>query len=192
MFEQSRIRLNKWFLKRALQKHKTLRSSISLDEARTIGLLVCATDESNLKAALALAERLKKQKKEVEVLAFTGKAKSAETPSGYQTFGVKDLDWAFRPKAGVVTDFMARPFDLLFYFSHKSEPVLDYIMTLSAARFRVGPYVKTTEVCDLMVIPNKSDAKVFSDLMLFYLEKLNPGQSPANTNKKEPNKALAS
>lgn len=180
MFEHSRIRLNKWFLKRQLQKRKLLRSSISLAEARSIGILVNATTDDQLQAALSLADRLKKQKKKVEVLAFTGKAKPSDSSSKYQVFGTKELDWAFRPKADAVKAFMEQPFDILFYHSHKGEPVLDYIMALSRARFRVGPYSDSSSVCDLMVVPQKADARAFADLMLFYLEKLNPKQPSLN------------
>ncbi len=192
MFEQARIRLNKWFLKRAHRKRKIIRSSIGLNEARKIGLLVNATDEAHLKAALALADRLKKQNKEVELLVFAGKTKSVDSPAAYPVFGIKELDWAFRPKADHVADFMARSFDLLFYFSQKSEPVLDYIMALSAARFRVGPYVEAHQVCDLMVVPDKADARAFADLMMYYLERLNPSQGPERKKQLEPTKSLAS
>lgn len=181
MFEQSRIRLNKWLLSKRLQKQNILRSSVSLEEAQKVGLLVNAVDDMQLKAALELADRLKKQKKKVEVLVFTGKSNSAELaelPQAYQVFGFKDLDWALRPKDGPVSAFMAQPFDLLFYFSQKSEPVLDYIMALSAARFRIGPFNESAAVCDLMVVPERADANAFASLMLFYLEKLNPRHSP--------------
>lgn len=192
MFEQARIRLNKWFLKKQLQEHRITRSSISLTESRTIGILVNGADEAQLRAALELADKLKKQKKEVEILAYTGEAKAVESSTEYQTFGKKELDWALRTKTELLSNFIARPFDLLFYFSVKSIPVLDYIMALSAARFRVGPYAESTAICDLMVVPDKADPRAFADLMIYYLEKLNPGQQIKTSQKLESTTAVAS
>lgn len=170
-----------------------LRSSISLEEAQSIGILVNAICSDHLQAALSLADRLKKIKKKVEVLVYTGRSKSAESSSNFQVFGAKDLDWALRPTSEDVKAFMDRPFDILFYFSHKGNAVLDYIVALSSAKFRVGPYTENNVVCDLMVVPEKADARAFADLMLFYLERLNPKQLPAKpTLTTEPSNAIAS
>ncbi len=186
MIEQTRQRLNRWFLAKEMKKTRLKRNSIALASARTALILTDATIPNALQAALQLRNQLVEAGKQVEVVLFNDKPSSVEPPPNVHHISRKDLDWALRPKSDIRQSLLDRPFDLLFYLVDKPRPELDFMVATSKARFRIGPYVGVPGVCELMIVPDTSDLPKFSSLMLFYLEKLNPKNQPSPPELDEP------
>lgn len=176
MLRQTQTFLLNWFLKKELAKTVVHRRSVSLGEARFIGILTDANQPGTFLAARNLADRLKSENKRVEMLAFQRKVPKEATSNARDewVFSRKDLDFALRPQKGSAVAFMKKPFDLLFYCAVNPVPELDYLASLSKAGFRVGPFSQTAGASDLMIVPDRVDAQTFAGLMIAYLEQLNP------------------
>ncbi len=172
MFEKLRQRLFQRALKKQLQKQGRKRASISLEKARYIGILFEGTDLEIREPVLAYARQLKKSGKRVKLLGFMNNtADNSNHP--FPNFNRKDLSWFFTPKAEEAQRFMQEPFDILLHLSLTPQPWMNYIATLSAARFRVGSAKASVEACDLMLDMSKGEnLKEFIRQAEQYLQKM--------------------
>ncbi|MEO1257367.1 MAG: hypothetical protein AAFZ15_01170 [Bacteroidota bacterium] len=179
ILEQTRIRLHQRLLRKGLPAHQVKRSSVFLENAKSIGVLFDATALEERNIVLQFAEKMKHQSKKVKLLGyFDEKLKSSDFPFLY--FDKKQLDWAFRPKSEEVNAFSKEPFDLLVNISKKTILPLDYIAAYSKARFRVGPFTENTFCYDLMIdIDEKKGLTAFLNQVLHYLGKMQPEKKSA-------------
>lgn len=181
MIEQIRQRFNRWFLNKELGKISGRRSSIPLQSAASALILTENRRPEALQAATYLKNRLVKMGKQVTVAVFDNKQGAGHESADIHFFTHKDLDWALRPASASLKSILDQPFDLLFYLVDKPCTELDYLVAVSHARFRIGPYIAANGVCELMIVPDSADLKKFADLMMFYLEKLNPPSKSAQS-----------
>ena len=174
-----RIRFHHRFLKKQLPAHPVRRSSVFIENARSIGLLFDATDPADRQLVLRFAEKLKSQGKQVRMLGFFD-AKLTNSDFPFQHFDKKQLDWAYRPKSAEVLDFPGQSFDLLINLSQRAVLPLNYLAALSKARFRIGPYTHNTACYDLMIEHDeKKGLETFLSQVLHYLKKMQPEQGRA-------------
>ncbi len=126
-----------------------------LERARYVGILFDGTNLDERKPVLAFAKRLKKEGKRVKLLAFMdNKADNSNFP--FNSFNRKDISWHYIPKSQDARDFMEEPFDILINLSLSPSPWMNYLSSLSKARFRVGTADAAPEACDLMLDMSKS------------------------------------
>ncbi len=172
MFEKLRQRLFQRDLKKKLHNQRHKRASLSLEKARYIGILFDGTELENRNPVLAYARQLKKSGKRVKLLGFMDNtADNSNHP--FPNFNRKDLSWFFTPKSEETRRFIQEPFDILLHLSLQPQPWMNYIATLSAARFRVGSARAAAEACDLMLDMNKSeDIQEFIRQAEQYLQKM--------------------
>lgn len=90
---------------------------------------------------------------------------------------VKDLNFWGLPKAEAVHDFIETKFDILLNISLNQNLVLDYITSLSKARFKVGSSPNEKNYFDLNInIGEKQDVMFLVKQQIFYLAQLNKKQ----------------
>ena len=174
ILEQTRIRLHQKYLKKELPAHPIKRSSVFLDNAKTIGVLFDATLIDDRNTVQEFINTLKKGSKKVKAFGFFNKKlKSTDYP--FKHFDKKQLDWVHRPKSGEANVFANEPFDLLINLSKKTTLPLDYIAAHSKAKFRVGPFTENIFCYDLMIEHNeKKGLDDFLKQVLHYLKKMQP------------------
>lgn len=150
-----RLRLHRWVLKKRLAHHEVDHPSVSLENARHIGILFNATDPANNVTIQNYAQSYKEKDKRVEILGYIHGSHPQESLP-FPFFSRKRLTWLFIPKDPAVDHFMNQRFDILLNAYTDNRAVLDYITTLSNAKMRVGPYRKSkTECYDVMVDLNQ-------------------------------------
>ena len=169
-----RQNLHQRHLKKLLAKRSVKRQSLSLDEAKTIGILFDGTELNDRDEVLKYAEKLRKLKKQVRLLAFMNNRNDNDSLS-FRNFNKKEIDFILRPKSQDAQDFIDMPFDILMNLSSKSLLPLDYIALNSKARFRVGPLLEGSHAYDLMIDlgDNPKVSELTKQIDLF-LNKMNP------------------
>lgn len=178
---KTRTKIHDYLLGKELQNHQQTHFSMDLNAAKSIGLLLDATDLADREVVLKFAESLRKQDKEVKLLAyFSGSAKVANFI--FTHFTQKDLDWALRPKNRDVQKFINQPFDILINLTPHGSLPLEYIAAFSKAKFRVGPSTDKTYCYELMIdSPAKKDLQSFIQQVTFFINKMNTTHEPTTT-----------
>lgn len=152
---------------------------VSLASAKTVGLFFDGTEIEQQHIAQAFAEKLKSQGKQVRLLAYLH-LDVADGDFPFPSFTKKQVDWAMRPKAPALDDFLNHPFDLFFCLSTRSDILSDYVALLVRAGLKVGPVSEKTTAYDLMVDakPNLGLERFIQQTMAI-LEKTNVQYQPA-------------
>ena len=171
--EKIRTHFHFRFLEKQITTFNIRRTSISLQEAKYIGILFDGTSESDRPAIMEFVGNMKKSGKMVDILGFLNQNTIPGSEPPFEFFDKKKLDWAFRPVSKEVIDFQNQNFDMLLNLSCKSVVPLDYIAACSHARFRVGPFVEGRLCYDLMLDCGQSkDVKHFIQQIVSYLGKM--------------------
>ncbi len=90
------------------------------------------------------------------------------------TLTTADLTWLGFPKPEKIEDFTSIKFDILLNLGLKQNLVLDTIMLLSKAKFKVGCSFNENNFFDLNInIGEKQDAMYLAKQQIFYLAQLN-------------------
>lgn len=177
----TRAKLHDYYLNKELQNHKATHFSMDLGSAKSVGLLLDATELAGREVVLKFSEQLKKEGKEVKLLAFFGgDAKVANFV--FPHFTKKDLDFALRPKTAEVKKFMEKPFDILINLTPHGSLPLEYIAAFSKAKFRVGPSTDKTYCYELMIdTAAKKDLQSFIQQVTFFINKMNTTHESSTT-----------
>ncbi|MEZ4948676.1 MAG: hypothetical protein R2769_01455 [Saprospiraceae bacterium] len=176
--EKIKRRLYEYYLKKALQGPEVKRKSLSLQQAKSIGILFEATHLDEKQIVEKFAARLKKEQKKVELLGyFHSKQESENFP--FSHFNKKDLDFALRPKSEDVKSFINTNFDLLICINTRELLPMHYIASCSKAGFRIGPASERTSSYDMMIDTKRpEDIQYFLQQMEFFLNKMTPQNEP--------------
>ena len=135
-FEQFRNSVYSYFL-RAKRPLDIIRTPLSLQKAKTIGILFDATDPENNDKVVAFAQNLKKENKEIQLLGYVNK-RDPYQKYPFPFISLKETTWYGKPGGGTAGYFMRSAFDLLINFSPATCLPLDYISAISPSRFRIG------------------------------------------------------
>ncbi len=138
-------------LRKVLQRSRQRRGSVDWEQARRVGLLGVVESERDLNELLEVKKSLKKLGKQAELLCFVPEKAPVELPASVKGFSSKELDWALRPKAPAVAEFVEKPFHILLSFSRAASIPLQYVAALSRASFRVGTNAELAGVSELIV-----------------------------------------
>ncbi len=150
-------------------KKKEEHKPVSLEQAKTIGILFHATDISTNDIILSFTQKLKSLQKDVQLLGYMPNREFGFVyPFPFITD--KDTNWYGKPGGGTTGFFMRSPFDLLINFCTDECLPLEYISAVSPATFRIG-FDKDTENAnyDLILIPkeNKDISNLIQNLELY-------------------------
>lgn len=139
-----------------LKKNQKERNPVSLDKAKSIGILFPAEDIKVNDIILGFSQKLKSLQKDVQLLGYMPKREFGFVyPFPFITN--KDGNWYGKPRGGTTGYFMRSPFDLLINFCDEECLPLEYISAVSPAKFRVG-FNKEAENAnyDLILIPTEN------------------------------------
>ena len=152
--------------------------SVSLTEAKNVGVMFNARDEKHFESIKNLVKEFKSQGKKVQALGFVPKTEHRDWFKSSEEFGFftnEDFNWYFKPKGRKVVGFMSEPFDLLIDLRLKRSIPLLFIVSLSRATFKVGRFRKEfQEYYDLMMeLPDDNeDLDFLIEQMKHYLNML--------------------
>lgn len=160
-------------LKSKLSGPKVKRSLTNLTDAKTVGIVYESGSPDNDIIITKFAEELRKQGKIVEVLNYVHDTK-IDHKADVTVFNKSTISWCLVPNDERVDKFIAKPFDVLFAaYTAKSLP-LDYVVSLSHSKCRVGVFEESkTHQFELMVNTNaKADLTYFLQQATHYLNQI--------------------
>ncbi len=169
-----RLKTYHYYLEKKVSDLKITRKSISFKNARSIGILLDATDRENQVFADKDRDQLRKMGKKVNVLAYFNDSLTHNNIL-FDYFNNKNLNWYYQPKSKKVEDFMNTSFDVLISLHLDQSPPLEFISACSKAHMRVGQYREDKEFCyDLMIdISDDPDLDKFVNEVDVYLKIIN-------------------
>ena len=151
-FKSIRLRFHHRYLRQELQQQKRRPRSVNWDDAVNVGILFDATELSARQTALRYQEKLKSLGKQVRLLGFFDDDNS-DPNFTFWHFNRKQFDWALRPTASEVREFIETAFDLLINIEPVTRLHSEYIAALSKAQLKVGPATDNLYSYDLMIEP---------------------------------------
>lgn len=170
-----RKRIGLHFLRKELEGLKRETNSISLNNAKRIGVLFTGEDDAMLRAVGKFIDQLRKEGKSVRSMGFVPREKVAatlRTASSLEFFTQEDLNWYFRPQSRHAVSFVEEPFDLLIDLRMQRRIATPYMVALSVAKFKVGCYhEEDIGLHDLMIRAESGmGMEEFIDHLRHYLE----------------------
>ena len=126
----------------------------NIDEAQHIGIIYNATEYVSFEIIKNLVKDLSHDSKKISVLGYVDSKKLIDNylyRKGFDFFSKNELNWYYKPISPVVDQFINEPFDLLINLSLEDYYPIQYITTLSPARFKSGKYSPDNTCLDLMI-----------------------------------------
>jgi len=144
-------------------RHQQKKSTGNFTGLQTVGILFDATDANTRKTALTYTKKLSQKAGQVKILSYLHvKELTEELP--FDSFCKKDLDWLWRPKANVATQFKQQKFDLLINLCQTDCFPLEYLAVSIDANYKIGA---------LTDYPNNYNLMLESKTLDKYLEQVN-------------------
>lgn len=162
-----------------LKKLDVVHETVGFAEAQRIGILYDATAIEDFEYMKEFIKKTRSEyKKDLLSLGFVDKKQlpHSQFPQyGMDFFTRKDLDYRMIPTDPIVQNFINERFDILIHLQIQPCFPLQYVASLSQARFRVGRYKKNHVASYDMMINMKGDPglKALLEEILVFLKKLN-------------------
>ncbi|MCH2021925.1 MAG: hypothetical protein MK207_05540 [Saprospiraceae bacterium] len=152
--------------------HTKKRKATNLNNAKSIGLLFHASNDSDIQIVKKYRKELQRQHKKVTWLGY----KNIKTLNGNEEFPCfcnKDLGLSMTPKKASVKQFINQKFDILISLHTKECLPLEYISAASSAYFRIGHYQENKVASyDFMVYGKTKSLRAYIQQMETYLKKI--------------------
>ncbi len=153
-------------LKQRMRSHSVSHAVWNMDTAKRVGILFIADDFGQMDLIEEYANKLRAQKKDVEILGYMAtviQQSEDVIQLNFPVFSKNDVNWYGVPRSENVLNFMTEEFDILLNVYVQPLPALTYISTFSKASYRVGPYIDGLTHCyDFMVQTSKSEQQKVS------------------------------
>jgi hypothetical protein len=160
-------------LSKKLQEAKTERVMTNLDDARSIGIIYDSSNPDNDIILTKFAENLRKQQKTVDLIGLVNDTKT-DHMADVLIFNQEKLNWMKIPKDEKVDQFTAKKFDLLIASFIEPNLTLEYVASVSKAKWKVGAYAADkTHLYDLMInLSGKNQLPYFLEQTTHFLNQV--------------------
>lgn len=168
----------KKYLNKFLKTHKVLRNKeiISLDQAKSIGIITRITNEDSYKLIYSIFTKLQSQHKSVWLMGYIDDKTVPHFCLQQLTadyFCKKNLNWFGKPDFVQMQDFLLKEFDLLIDFSDAPFSAIQYVLAQSKAKLITGTVAESQDYYDLLIhIDDKSDKIEILKHIHLYTKKL--------------------
>ncbi len=182
MFEKLKYRYGNFRLKRDYRKHGNNAIACGLKQAKSIGIIYNATNDSDYDIVLQFAQEIKNRGPHVCLLGSIDKKETEFTriqqPDNYFHY-ISNLNWYFKPINQNIDRFTSKNYDILIDLNLSQSLPTKFILAESKTSFKIGRF--TTELpneYDLMIDISEgsikdqdiSILKFFTKQVLIYLE----------------------
>lgn len=134
-------RIAYFLLKRKLKSLFREKAFNNFESAKTVGLICNAQDQKTYDFAKQFAVYLTSYDVQVSAIGFIeGNAvlDAFSYQKGFSFIAKKDFNWLGIPQGEILESFLARRFDILINLVIEDSFTVDYIASLSLAKFKVG------------------------------------------------------
>jgi len=175
--EDFKTKIGQIVFQNQLKKNKRIKEVCNLENAKSIGILYDATNESQINQIQPFVSYFFDLKKDVKALGYVNSKKLlyCHTPKlQYDFFYLKDLNWYKKPENYIIDNFIKKEYDILINLCDSSCIPIKYLVASSIARFKIGQYEDGYEIYDLMISlkKDKSLDKLMSEIK-HYLQLIN-------------------
>lgn len=153
------------YLQNYLNAHKVLRNKkiVSLDQAKTIGVIAEVTDEDSYKHIYSIFTKLQSYPKTVWLMCYINQKLVPyyclqQLTADY--FCNKHINWFGKPDFVQMKDFLSKDFDMLIDLNSRSYHPNHFILQQSHARFIVGTVKESQHLYDLFIDSEQMDDKI--------------------------------
>jgi hypothetical protein len=155
----------------ALKKNKSLRASISYQQAKNVGIIFSVEDKQKHVDVKEFIRLLEQDGKKVHVLEYLP-LKKENYEFMFDFFTIEDLNFWGNLNSDKAIHFSENPFDYLFCIDKESNPLVLNLMARSKARCRVGRYHETESPYFEMMIEQNGTTKGLIETMYKYTKQL--------------------
>jgi hypothetical protein len=173
IISNTKLSLARFVLRNKLKSQKRKKQLVNLEEAKTIGVLYVVSSERTFKIIKELIKTLSSHKRQVLTIGYVNRKEipsyCVAANSGYY-FNKNELNWLGMPKNDYLNKFIDQEIDILIDLSRDDIFVLDYITSLSRAKFKIGQFVENDKNRFDFMIKAKKDISFesFIDQILHY------------------------
>lgn len=157
-----RYQIGKFILAQKAKNLNRKREICNLDLAQTVGVIFNADNQESYERASQFANFMIKTK-EIQVFALGYvddklMLKFFSDKRGFKFFSKKNLNWYGKPKNPAVDFFINKQFDILIDLSLQAYFPIEYIVTLSLAKLKVGRFCEGEhQIYDFMIDVSKNN-----------------------------------
>lgn len=160
-----------WLQKR---KKNTIRTNVGFKHAKKVGILYTYQNKQKHLAAIALGKKLKSLGKESSLICFIDKP-ATDYDFQVPSFSSQDIGLMGEIKDPSLLQFIENQFDYLYYLNPDVPPLLDYLLTCSKAKCRVGVYSQASSplfeiMLKVATTEQMEDHEKLIDQMLYYTQ----------------------
>ncbi len=168
-------KVGRFWLNKELKRLKRSVKAFSIEKASTIGVIYNATNRNEAETVKKFIQYLKEERKDVLSLGFIDSKDSSDVVKphlNYSYFDKRDLSKSLVPKGSEVQNFINKPFSILIDLNTNDCFPIEYISSLSVAKFKVGATgIYHDKVCDLIIdIEEKKELKFLIIQIKHYLK----------------------
>ena len=120
-----------------LKSNKTIRSTVSYDQAHNVGVIFTVEDRQKHEAVKEFIKKLEHDGKKVQVIEFLPEDRE-NYEFKFDFFSEKDLSFWGKVTAENALRFSEAAFDFLFYVDIEPNPFILHLVARAKARCRVG------------------------------------------------------
>ena len=148
-------KLGRFKLKKELKRLNRSVKAFNIEKASTIGIIYNATNRTEAEIVKKFTQHLKEERKDVLSLGFIDSKDSSDivTPHlNYTYFDRTNLSKSQVPKGVDVENFIQKPFSILIDLNMNDCFPIEYISSLSIAKFKVGAEGGyKNRACDMLI-----------------------------------------
>jgi hypothetical protein len=141
IIEKIKYLIGNYFLRKEIQRRHRNKRIINIAEAKNIGILYELSNEENYVIISNFVKYLQDKQKIVKALGYVPLKIVPHycfPKLSFDFFTQKDLNWYYKPVNQRVNDFINCEFDILIDLSTEKKFPLEYVATLSSAKFKAG------------------------------------------------------
>lgn len=173
-----RLCVGEYFFKSDMAKVTRKMQIANLKNAKNIGLVYDATDETKYPTICTFVKYLQEQDKTVKAIGFINYMIIPHycfPKLSYDYFNRKNLNWYYKPTSSFITDFLNNEFDILIDLNLNNAFPLKYITGLSIAKYKIGRYSEEYKQLYDFMITTKDDVtlKEYINHVVHYLSVIN-------------------
>ncbi|MBL0342060.1 MAG: hypothetical protein IPP71_14715 [Bacteroidetes bacterium] len=174
MNQKLKHKISDYLLRKEIKNNQRKGEVVSFSEANNIGILYDATEDKDYELIKNYVKEMRSPSKEVLSLGYFNRKELPNTrfmKLGLDFFTQKSLNWRMRPNNAIVQSFINRNFDILICLNLESSIPLEYVSSMTHAKFKIGRFNgKNSNIYDFMIkVEGKTTLKQMIDQVNHYL-----------------------
>ena len=171
-------KIGNYFLKKKLKDLSRNCSFAGFEASKNIGIVFNATKEQDFELVKKYVKYLRAFGKKVKTIGYFDQKEipgMVYSKVEHEYISNKDLNWYLKPLSFFIDEFIEQPYDILIDLNLDDDFALQYISSLSKAKFKIGKFASDADRFDMMIeMEQGQNLKLFLKHVDHYLMQLKP------------------